>query len=100
MGEVFNPEEFDNIALKNFGQSYGKYFKDTIQFHVNLLGDSIPMQYAGKFFRDSVSVEYRQFEIVNNENRKEHRFRIEITYLPIFNEIIKTANKEQQSIFQ
>jgi hypothetical protein len=100
LGEIFNPKEFDNIVIKNLGQSYGEYFKDTIPFYVNLLGDSIPLQYAGKFLKDSVSVEYRQFEILDNKNRKEHRFHIEITNLSIFNEIIKIGINEQKSIFQ
>lgn len=86
LGKVYEPNEFDSVAIKNLSLSYGTFIKDSTQ-------------YCGKFFKDSISVEYRQFDMDSKEQEKEHRFLIEVTYLPTFNEIVRTAEKEQQSIF-
>ncbi len=55
-------------------------------------------KYDGTFLKDSVSVKYSQSDI-ERDNKHQHRFLIEVTYLPINNEIIRTAKKEQESIF-
>jgi hypothetical protein len=87
VGKTLNKHFFDSTAIRNLELSYGKIKRDTTL-------------YGGSFFKDSVSVKYSQFDIETKEKRQEHRFVIEVTYSPIFNEIIRTANKEQNSIFQ
>jgi len=87
LGETYNPNKFDSIAIANLELTYGKIIKDSTRFD-------------GKFLKDSIFVEYRQFDIESNEQKQEHRFLIEVTYQPIFNEIVRIAKKEQQSIFQ
>lgn len=82
IGEVYNSAEFDSIAVTNLKKKYGEMLKGG-------------MQYGGSFLKDSVSVEYSQFDI---ENEKEHRFLIKVTFLPIFNEITKKSENEQNSI--
>ncbi|MFP5081278.1 hypothetical protein [Pedobacter sp. JCM 36344] len=85
IGELAEPNSFDSIAVNNLKNRYGKMIKDTNQF-------------GGNFLKDSVSVEYSQFNIENSKNETEHRFLIKVTYLPIFNEIVRESENEQNSI--
>ena len=87
MGQAGYPDVFDSVALLNLGIVFGNFIPDSTQ-------------YKGKFIKDSVLVEYCQFNIADKEDAPENHFVIEVSYQPIYYEIIRTAKENQNSIFK
>ncbi len=92
IGKVDNPVIFDSIAIKNLSLHYGKFKRST-----TLVKGQTTLK--GCFLKDSVLVEYKQFDIENENKINEHRFIIEVTYQPIYYEIKRKIEDDEKSIF-
>lgn len=85
--DILNQGEIDSLIVQSLEPKYGEIIR------------SENNKYAGKFMTDEVEIDYNQWEYDNEEGKKVKRFRIEITYKPLINEIKSISEKEQNNIF-
>ena len=87
LDDVFDKREIDSMIVLSMEQKYGKK------------SGNIENKFAGKFSTNEVEIVYEQFGYDNKENKKVQRFRIEISYKPLLDEIKSISKKEQNNIF-
>ena len=85
--EILNQGNTDSLIVISLEPKYGKIIRNE------------KYEYAGKFMTDEVEIDYEQWEYDNKEDKKIKRFKIEITYKPMVNEIKSISEKEQNNIF-